>query len=174
MWRTEFAEKIEQDRDILQQLQYNNTDRWYSFLTTSRYNKRLYNNKRKRLEKFIPVYKQLTQKQSLLAYQNAMQLLPLERSKGMQQDPHTKTMSFALKMYGYAIRSISDGVVSYPMDIVIPLDSRLRAIHAKQFPDRDSNDRSIINYYQNLAERYGIAPLHLDAAIWIDYREKHM
>ncbi len=77
-------------------------------------------------------------------------------------------------MYGYAVRIVINDFVAYPMDIVIPLDSRLRAIYRKQFPDTIDNDSIIINYYQKLAEKYGIAPLHLDAAIWIDYREKHM
>lgn len=52
----EFAQKIQQDRYVLKQLQHNNIDRWYQFLTTSKYNKRLYNNKRKRLEKFLIAY----------------------------------------------------------------------------------------------------------------------
>lgn len=52
-WREEFGIKIVADCAILIDLGTENVDRWYGFLTHSRYNKRLYNIKRKRLEKFV-------------------------------------------------------------------------------------------------------------------------
>jgi N-glycosylase/DNA lyase len=55
LWWQEFANKIESDFITLSELFVNgksNTDRWYSFLTSSKYNKRIYNIKIARLRKF--------------------------------------------------------------------------------------------------------------------------
>lgn len=173
LWWEEFSQKIQNDRALLQTIKHNNIDRWYQFLTTSRYNKRLYNNKRKRLEKFTDVYTDLTRNKSILDYASDMSLLRQHLSTGMKQDTHNKTMPFAIKMYGYAVRIVTNAFVPYPMDVVIPLDSRLRTIYQNQFPGHSDSDKSIIQHYQEIAEACGIPPLHLDAAIWIDYREKH-
>jgi DNA-(apurinic or apyrimidinic site) lyase len=172
--REEFADKIQTNWNVLQELQYDNVDRWYQFLTTSRYNKRLYNNKRKRLEKFAVAYNMLVENKSMLDYHQTMSHLRTQLSKAMQQDPYNKTMAFTIKMYGYATRIVTKHLIHYPMDIVIPLDSRLRAIAIQQdVKYNQSNDTHIIAYYQDLADKYNIPPLHLDSLIWIDYREKY-
>lgn len=174
LWREEFAVKIQSNWNTLQELQYDNVDRWYQFLTTSKYNKRLYNNKRKRLEKFTIAHTALVQKQSLTDYYETMSELRKKLSDAMKQDPHNKTMAFAIKMYGYATRIVTRKFINYPMDIAIPLDSRLRAIAIQQDKQYETAiDREIILYYQWLAEYYQIPPLHLDSLIWIDYREKY-
>lgn len=170
----EFAQKIQHNRNILQEMQYNNIDRWYQFLTTSRYNKRLYNNKRKRLEKFASAYNTIVTNVKLVSHHEDMTNFWKVLSVAMQQDPHNKTMAFAVKMYGYAVRIVTNTFVTYPMDIVIPLDSRLRRIAIQQDSSYSiANDATIIDYYQWLAEKYDIPPLHLDSLIWIDYREKY-
>lgn len=70
-------------------------------------------------------------------------------SAAMQQDPHNKTMAFAVKMYGYAARIVTNTFVYYPMDIVIPLDSRLRRIAMQQDSSYiTAKDIMIIDYYQ--------------------------
>lgn len=174
LWWEEFAAKIQTHWDILQKIQYDNVDRWYQFLTTSKYNKRLYNNKRKRLEKFAIAYSIVVDHKKILNYHEDMSHLRTKLSDAMQQDPHNKTMAFAVKMYGYATRIVMNTFVHYPMDVVIPLDSRLRAIAIQQDKKHgQSNDKQIITYYQNIAEQHKIPPLHLDSLIWIDYREKY-
>lgn len=170
----EFAQKIQQDRYVLKQLQHNNIDRWYQFLTTSKYNKRLYNNKRKRLEKFLIAYNAMVANRWLLSYHDDMTNLWTQLSTTMKQDQHTKTVAFAVKMYGYATRIVTNTFIHYPMNIVIPLDSRLRRIAIQQNSNYSTaKDTMIIDYYQRLAEEYEIPPLHLDSLIWIDYREKY-
>jgi N-glycosylase/DNA lyase len=52
-WWEEFGAKVMSDCAILMTLEHSNVDWRYDFLTHSRYNKRLYNIKRKRLEKFV-------------------------------------------------------------------------------------------------------------------------
>ncbi len=49
----EFATKVVSDCAVLMPLGHDNVEWWYDFLIHSRYNKRLYNIKRKRLEKFV-------------------------------------------------------------------------------------------------------------------------
>ncbi len=170
----EFSQKTQQNRDVLKQLQYNNVDRWYQFLTTSKYNKRLYNNKRKRLEKFSIAYNTIVANRWLLSYHDDMTTLWMQLSTTMKQDPHTKTVAFAVKMYGYATRIVTNTFIHYPMNIVIPLDSRLRRIAIQQNSRYSTvKDAMIIDYYQRLAQEHQIPPLHLDSLIWIDYREKY-
>lgn len=174
LWWEEFATKIQDNWLTLQRLQYDNIDRWYDFLTTSTYNKRLYNNKHKRLKKFTIAHTALVQKQSLVDYYRTMSKLRKQLSDAMKQDPQNKTMAFAIKMYGYATRIVTKKLINYPIDIVIPLDSRLRAIAIQQDKKYETTgDKEIIAYYQSLAEKYSIPPLHLDSLIWIDYREKY-
>lgn len=60
------------------------------------------------------------------------------------------------------------------MDVRIPVDSRLQQIYIKHFPGHTDNEKTIQAYFQDLAESFGIPPLHLDSLVWIDYREKHM
>lgn len=102
-----------------------------------------------------------------------MDVLWIELSQHMKQKRTNKTMSFAVKMYGYAIRIISNHFVPYPISICIPLDSRLMTIYKKDVSKKDCSDDDIISYYQFLAEKNNIAPLHLDSLLWIDYREKY-
>jgi len=55
LWRAEFAAKILVDWKILRSLYVankSNIDRWYKFLTSSKYNKRIYNLKIGRLKRF--------------------------------------------------------------------------------------------------------------------------
>jgi DNA-(apurinic or apyrimidinic site) lyase len=39
-----------------------------------------------------------------------------------------KTMTFAIKMFGYGARVVFDKFVKYPMNIKIPVDSRIMKI----------------------------------------------
>ncbi len=48
---------------------------------------------------------------------------------GMQQTVRSKTITLAVKMFGYAARIVTGKFVLYPMDVQIPVDSRLRQIY---------------------------------------------
>lgn len=170
--REEFSQKIIADRSQLQQLD-DNIDRRYSFLTTSTYNKRLYNIKRKRLEKFLNADSPQVHIQSLESYANSMDKLRTDIAQHMQQNKTNKTVSFSVKMYGYAVRITSNTFIPYPANIPIPVDSRLTAIYKKNEGKNTSTDSGILDYYQSLADKYIIPPLHLDSLLWIDYREKY-
>lgn len=169
LWRTEFWNKISDDRDILKSLRNekkSNTNRRYQFLTTSKYNKRIYNIKTKRLVKFENI---LQDDLDLQSYSNKMSTLQQMISKTMNRPKQSKTITFAIKMFGYACEIINKKETIYPMDIFIPIDSRIKKIYATQFPDNDIDEEKIQEYFNTLSIHYNISPLHLDSILRLDY-----
>lgn len=159
----EFADRLESDFVALFTgfLMWNtNEERFYNLMTTSKYNKRLYNLKYTRLKKF------LTKKWvDMYRYYQDMEQLLLDLSLVMHMEKTAKTMAFAVKMFGYAARIVYGEFIPYPMSIRIPVDSRIRKLWQKK--DVDLTDRDIQEDIQSLAERMNIAPLHIDSLLWI-------
>lgn len=89
----------------------------------------------------------------------------------MGQTVRSKTITLAVKMFGYAARIVTSRFVIYPMDVQIPVDSRLRQIYVYNMK-KDVDEKKIQDYFQGLAEEFQVPPLHLDSLLWIDYREK--
>jgi DNA-(apurinic or apyrimidinic site) lyase len=176
--RKEFADKIKENFHILKKLQRNNTQRRYEFLINSRYNKRLYNNKRKRLDKFV---QQRPDTQNFIPLYEDMHTLRNLLTKTMEQDPKSKTILFTIKMFGYATRIVTNKFVYYPQNIPIPVDSRLIKIHqtieekdkAKTSEQKKIVNQKIQSWYQTIADTYNIPPLHLDSLIRIKYRNTY-
>lgn len=164
----EFAMKIVVDYSVLIDLDTKNTDWWYDFLTHSRYNKRLYNIKRKRLEKFGAMYNTLIAHKKLVDWYESMAWLCQKLAAIMQQSPDSKTITFSVKMFGYAARIVTGAFVQYPMTVRIPVDSRLIKVY--EFSEGGKiSEKNIQEFYQKMAEKYQIPPLHLDSLIWIEY-----
>ena len=172
LWRQEFGQKITQNRNILQNLRQqkqSNTDRRYDFLTTSTYNKRIYNIKTNRLKKFDKI---LDQTNDFWQYQNNMPNLQGLVSQIMKADKQSKTIVFAIKMIGYAYQTISPKSIEYPiypMSISIPIDSRIKKIYTTQFPDSKHTDTEIQNYFDKISLKNNIPSLHIDSILWLDY-----
>lgn len=163
--REEFAEKISCDYETLYGLFIDwksNVDWRYGFLTTSKYNKRLYNLKRNRLIKFDKFFFDGEYKIMETYYDN-MELLLEKMVNTMWMKNADKTMTFAIKMFGYGARLSLGRFVKYPMNIRIPVDSRIKKIWEKF----DINERDIQDYLQEISEKYSIPPLHLDSLLWI-------
>ena len=78
-------------------------------MITSKYNKRLYNIKISRLKKLS----QFSLK-SMDRYYDHMVDLWQDLSKAMSVHPWSKTLSFAVKMFGYAARIVFEKFVPYP------------------------------------------------------------
>ena len=135
-------------------------DRFYRLMTTSTYNKRLYNLKYKRLEKFDQF-----DCQNMSNYYQNMEKLQIDLADVMSVDHRAKTICFAVKMYGYAARVVLSHFVPYPMSIAIPVDSRIRRVFVSNFGPL--SDRQIIEKAQALSENYHIPPLHLDSLLWV-------
>ena len=167
----EFGRKVVSDCATLMSLGHDNVDWRYDFLTHSRYNKRLYNIKRKRLEKFVNWYSLIVADRGLLDYHDDMTHLCAKLAHGMQQTVSSKTITLAVKMFGYAARIVTGRFVVYPMDVQIPVDSRLRQIYVYN-KQKNPDEKKIQDYFQGLAEQFKVPPLHLDSLVWIDYREK--
>jgi DNA-(apurinic or apyrimidinic site) lyase len=83
----------------------------------------------------------------------------------------SKTVVFAVKMYGYAYTIISWNDVIYPMNINIPIDSRLKKIYNTCKNLDVSTGNEIMNYFWDLSKKYSIPPLDLDALLWLEYRK---
>lgn len=146
-WREEFATKIVTDCLLLIDLGVNNVDRWYDFLTHSRYNKRLYNIKRKRLEKIVLGSPHIIGPLSWEDYYVNMTLLCENLAVCMQQSVYSKTITLAIKMFGYAKRITTGAFVRYPMEVRIPVDSRLKKIYTLS-GGIEKSEQKIQDYFQ--------------------------
>lgn len=173
LWREEFWQKISKDRQILKILRNNNkpnNKRRYDFLTTSKYNKRIYNIKTNRLKIFDQI---LDHTKDFSQYQSNMIELQILIAKTMKSNKQAKTIVFAIKLFGYACQTINNVDVFYPMEISIPIDSRIKSIYKKQFPNTNHTDTQIQLYFDQLSIKHNIAPLHLDSILWLNYRYKN-
>lgn len=159
----EFANKLKSDFDILlvDFIQWKHSlDRWYNLMTTSKYNKRLYNIKLSRLKKLSEF-----QLKSMAFYYENMLDLWSDLSEAMSVDKGSKTISFAVKMFGYPARVVYEKFIPYPLEISIPVDSRIRKLFLSNYGK--ISDKEIIAKVFELSQKSGIAPLHLDSLFWV-------
>lgn len=181
--REEFSQKINKDRKTISKnliQQKNNIDWRYWFLTTSQYNKRIYNIKKSRLirfNKFLETINWEDQDLFLNHYQDMNWLLN-KISQIMERPSDSKTLTFTIKMFGYWARIIFNKIIYYPGCINIPIDSRLKKIYEINTNQKLSNNikdkKMIAKYFAELSNKYQIPPLHLDSILRIDYRKKHI
>lgn len=173
--RTEFGEKITKDRQILKEFRQknkSNTDRRYNFLTNSKHNKRIYNIKINRLKKFDNILQEID---SFFWHKDKIILLQEKIANIMKTSKSSKTVTFSIKMFGYWIQTITKINFIYPMDITIPIDSRLKKIYLINNGSNQKQNRidakEIQKYFQKLSKFHQIPPLHLDSILRIDYRK---
>jgi DNA-(apurinic or apyrimidinic site) lyase len=93
-------------------------------------------------------------------------------AKIMKANNQSKTIVFAIKMFGYATQIITKQETIYPMKISIPIDSRIKTIYKNQFPNINHNDNQVQQYFDELSLKNNIPPLHLDSILWLDYWNK--
>lgn len=141
---------------------------WYDFLTTSKYNKRLYNIKNKRLQKLeennISDITKIYQNQ----YTFLQEICSIYKSK-----EYSKIPCFTIKMLVYASRIIYQKDIQFSDKISIPLDSRLKKIYELNF-GRLNSEKIMLEYFNNLAWENWLSPLQLDSILWLDYRHKYI
>lgn len=174
LWREEITERIATDFEYLHERLSNwlsNVDRRYQTLNTSKYNKRIYNIKRSRLDKFFESYHDHfhIKNNNYINFHQDMNWLLSIISKTMKQPDNAKTITFAIKIFGYGARIVFDQLIHYPMNIKIPVDSRLIKIASLNNKHKMTNSE-IQNRFQSISESHNIAPLHLDSLIRIKYR----
>lgn len=88
-------------------------------------------------------------------------------AKTMNQKNTAKTIVFAIKMFSYSARLAFDKFIKIPEEINIPIDSRIEKI----FEIYKENYSNISKFYKDLSQKLNIPELHLDAILWIDYKE---
>lgn len=170
LWRTEFWKKVEKDRNILQDMWkkgQNNSDWRLDFLKNSKNNKRIYNIKKSRIEKLNKI---LQTEKDFSKYHNNLENLNKILAKTMWTKIHSKTIVFAIKMFGYAFTIISWKEIQYPIDINIPVDSRIKKIY-KLNTNKESEESQIRKFFADLSQKYNISPLDLDTILRLDYRK---
>jgi DNA-(apurinic or apyrimidinic site) lyase len=83
----------------------------------------------------------------------------------MKQNKDAKTIVFAVKMFSYWTRNIFNEINYFPLEINIPIDSRLIRLFKKyKWEYEDIN-----KFYFDLSKKLSIPELHLDAILWVNY-----
>lgn len=181
--REEFSQKISKDRNKISQYlikNKDNTDRRYNFLTTSQYNKRIYNIKKSRLIRFNKFLEELDWQDNkfFLNYYQNMNWLLSNISQIMERPSDSKTLTFTTKMFWYWARIVFSKIIYYPPQIKIPIDSRLKKIYeintGKKLSNNIKDKKLISKYFEDLSKKHNISALHLDSILWIDYRKNHI
>ncbi|WP_457620305.1 N-glycosylase/DNA lyase [Methanopyrus sp.] len=130
------------------------------FLPRSRGNRRLIRQKLYRLHRAKTFLEGLTWQDAESYYRN-MNRLRLDLARALDTDPRSKTVVFAVKMFGYALRLITGKFRPYPFEIPIPVDARIERV------TRSITDDDPRRYWDSIARQTGIPPLHLDSILWI-------
>lgn len=181
-WREEFSQKIIKNRKVISRslINKNNIDRRYDFLTSSKYNKRIYNIKKSRLIRFNKFLGNIDRENKtffLNHYQN-MEWLLQNISQIMNRPANSKTLTFAIKMFWYWSRIVFSKTIYYPHNIAIPIDSRLKKIYEtstnKKISNKTKDKKTLESFFNNLSQKHKIPPLHLDSILRIDYRKKYI
>lgn len=135
------------------------------FLPKSQGNRRLVTTKIERLKKLDYFLSDFYFKQKF--YYKNMVKLRSDLAKTMMQLENAKTVVFSVKMFGYGARIRFSEFIPFPKEISIPIDSRLTLIY-KNIEKQGSV--SIDEFYKNIAKELDIAPLHLDAILWLNHK----
>ncbi len=131
-------------------------DAYTHFLPASRTNRRLIPAKLRRLEKLVSFIRT----EEFDAYYENMVKFRNDLARVLTARKDAKTIVFAVKMFGYAMRIVSHKFVPYPMEIDIPRDSRIER-YTKKFTDENP-----IKFWRRISEEVCIPPLHIDSVLW--------
>ncbi|MEM4396291.1 MAG: N-glycosylase/DNA lyase [Candidatus Woesearchaeota archaeon] len=152
----EFSEKIDLNKNLEQA--------FLEFLKICKYNKRIPSSKIKRINKIKDLKLDLRfySKEEFLELRDELEQ---RLSKG-------KTINFAVKMYGYGCRILTNKFIAFPDEIEIPLDSRILKFSKKI--KNFENKKEIIEFWNKISKEVNIAPLHLDSLLWNSLGKKQL
>ncbi len=119
------------------------------FLFSSKTSKRLRNVKLKRLKKYEKIKDKISLNLSFL------DLLEILERGGFKKNK--KTTSFAIKMFGYYKRIKTNKFQKFPMEIPIPVDSRIKKLTPSKNP---------MKFWNDVSKQINIPPLHIDSVLW--------
>jgi len=148
-----------------------NFDFWCEVLWTCKNNSRLNKIKLDRIQKTLKYFEILNNYQTLKNFYSDMVWLNNFLAQMMDQKKDAKTITFAVKMFGYWARIVFGEIISYPFDINIPIDSRLIKIYQQNTWKIIIKNKEIQDFFANLSLKYKIPPLHLDTILRLKYRD---
>jgi DNA-(apurinic or apyrimidinic site) lyase len=154
-WWKEFSEyswnNSHNDNDLFEE--------YILFLSNSKGNKRLNNIKTKRINKIKLFLNDLSIAELENYYLN-MNLFRYSIAKELNTKNESKTVVFAVKMFGYASRIVFKKFIPYPYEIEIPKDSRIEK-YTRRF-----TDDNVIKFWNDISKETEIPPLHIDSILW--------
>ncbi len=136
------------------------------FLRTSKTNRRLLTIKIKRIKKVWP----LLQRTKLLELYPRYIKLYNQLKSILSPKSYSKTVVFAVKVFGYAGRIATGIFVPYPMELPLPLDSRILKLSKQLFGERSKKE--YLKLWEKVAAELKLPPLHLDSLLWIDGNQR--
>ncbi|MCS3900695.1 DNA-(apurinic or apyrimidinic site) lyase [Methanococcus voltae] len=178
-WWTEFSQYwSNKENKILEKYSGNKElllEEFINFLKNSKGNRRFHITKIKRLEKIYEFLKDLTFEEIKYYYENMEELRNIV-SKNLDTQKSAKTVVFSIKMYGYACRISLKQYIAYPMDIEIPLDSRIEKYtkkildinlkNPKKIQGVKLTDKYMLEFWKEVSRTTEIPPLHIDSILW--------
>ena len=134
-------------------------EEYITFLSNSRGNKRLLNGKIKRIYKLKYYLKDISLRKFKYYYNN-MNALREGIAKELNTKSYSKTVVFAVKIFGYGSRMVFDEFIPYPYNIEIPKDSRIEK-YTKKLTNKD-----VLKFWNEISIETGVPPLHIDSILW--------
>lgn len=171
-WWTEVSTNILNNYSVLEN--NNNLEWWENFIKSCKNNKRFVDMKLWRLKKLANYKNQFDELYKADFFYNDMIKLDKVLAKIMNQELDSKTIVFAVKMFGYWARFILDKFIPYPFELQIPVDSRIEKIFTNDTWKKKYSKQEVIDFFADLSKEYNIPPLHLDWILWIEYWYNHI
>ncbi|EKD65938.1 MAG: hypothetical protein ACD_49C00074G0015 [uncultured bacterium (gcode 4)] len=130
------------------------------FLIQSKWNKRLVNMKKIRINKILKFIDKFHDNEAF--YYENMTVFLNDLSTAMAQKKTAKTLVFAVKMFSYGARIYFDKFILVPYEVAMPMDSRISKI-TKIY---NNSNLSPLDFWFQISEKVGIPCIHLDALLW--------
>jgi len=158
-WWWEFARYFSDIKSIsLEKL----PEKFAMFLSESRCGGRLRQQKLSRIRRAWSLIRLYAQRLEWLIKNQKTFTIKLART--LNASVSAKTIVFTAKMLNYALRIVTKQRIVAPMELDIPLDSRIRAI-SKALCIEDP-----LTFWRELSRKLRIPPLHLDSLLWVGFR----
>ncbi len=141
---------------------YRLPEAFIGFLRSSDCNRRLIEQKTRRVGRVAPVVRKRIRNIDWLV-KNQRDFVS-EIAKALESSLDAKTIAFSAKMLNYALRIITRRKFPAPRSIPIPVDSRIMKISKKL---EISNPRA---FWTDISKHCGIPPLHIDSLLWTGLR----
>ena len=137
----------------------NIVEEYKRFLSNSKGNRRFLEGKIKRVHKLKSFLSALSLER-FKNYYASMEVLRNSLARALNTKGHSKTVVFAIKIFGYGGRMVFNKFIPYPYSVEIPKDSRIEKYTAK-FTKGD-----VLKFWNEVAIESGVPPLHIDSLLW--------